>query len=145
MPKINKVEIRLIKSKKELNDILKIREAVFIKEQKVERHIERDGFDNLAKHIILLYKNKPIGCARVRFIDKKAKLERIAVLKDYRSMGFGGIITKFLVEFCKDRNVKEIMMNSQYYLKNFYRKFGFKPRGRPFMEAGIRHIEIYLD
>jgi len=36
-------------------------------------------------------------------------------------------------------------MNSQYYLKNYYKKFGFKTRGKTFMEAGIKHIEMYLN
>ena len=78
---MKKNKIRLVKNKKELKQVYKIREIVFIKEQKVAENIEKDKFDRTAKHFILLYKNKPVGCARIRFIDRKAKLERIAVLK----------------------------------------------------------------
>jgi len=77
------IKIRLIKNKKELKEIFNIRNIVFGKEEKIPREIDFDGLDNKAKQVIILYKNKPIGCARIRFIKNKAKLERIAVLKEY--------------------------------------------------------------
>lgn len=139
----NKTKIRLVKNKKELENVFKIRHIVFIKEQNVPENIEIDKFDKSAKHMIVLYKNKPIGCARIRFIGSKAKLERIAVLKSYRGKGFGKMIVNYMVNYCKNKNVKKIIMNSQYYLKDYYKKFGFKPRGKTFVEAGIKHIEMY--
>ena len=93
----------------------------------------------------LFYKNEPIGCARIRLIGKKAKLERIALLKKYRGKGFGKNIVNYLIKYCKKKNIKGIYMNSQYYLMNYYKKFGFKTRGKTFMEAGIKHIEMYLN
>src|SRR3989338_1137517 len=138
-----KTAARLTRNRKELKDVFKIRDAVFGKEQKVPRNIDYDELDKCSKHVILLYKNKPIGCARVRLIKNKAKLERIAVIKKYRGRGFGKIIMKYLIWYCKNRKVKEIYFHSQYYIKDFYRRFGFKTRGKPFMEAGIMHIEMY--
>ena len=81
MIKNKNLKVRLIKNKKELGKVLKMREIVFIKEQNVPKDVEKDKLDKVAKHVIVLYKNKPIGCARIRFIGKKAKLERIAILK----------------------------------------------------------------
>ena len=140
----NSIKIRLVKNKKELEQVYKIREIVFIEEQNVPKNVECDKFDNIAQHFILLYKNKPIGCARIRLINSKAKLERIAVLKRYRNRGFGKLIVKYLVRYCKNKKIKEMFMNAQYYLKEYYQKFGFKPKGRTFMEAGIKHVKMYL-
>lgn len=145
MPKNNYIKIRLIKNKKELEDVLRIREIVFIRGQKVQKNIERDKFDKISKHLIVLYKKKPIGCARIRLIGKKAKLERIALLKKYRGKGFGKNIVNYLIKYCKKKDIKVVYMNSQYYLMNYYKKFGFKTRGKSFMEAGIKHIEMYLN
>ena len=145
MAKNNNLKIELVKNKKDLEHVFKIRETVFIKEQKVPKDIERDDFDSIAKHFVVFYRNKPIGCARISFINKKVKLERIALLKKYRGKGFGKIITEYLIEYCKKKNVKEIFMHSQYYLKDFYNKCGFKIRGKTFMEADIKHIEMYLN
>ena len=138
------LKIRLIKNKKELYQVFKIREIVFIKGQNVPKRMERDKFDNSSKHIIAISKNKPIGCARIRFVHGKAKLERIAVLKNYRGKGFGKMIVNYMINYCKNKNIKDVVMNSQYYLKDYYRKFWFKPVGKPFMEAGIKHIKMYL-
>ena len=55
------------------------------------------------------------------------------------------MIVKYMVNYCKNKNVKTIVMNSQYYLKDYYKKFGFKPRGKTFMEASIKHIEMYMN
>ena len=143
MSKTKGIEIKLVKNKKELSDVFKIREVVFVKEQNVPRDIEMDEFDTNSKHFIVLYSNKPIGCARIRFIGKMAKLERIALLKRYRGKGFGKIMMNYLIKYCKNKNVEEIVMNAQYYLKNYYDKFGFRPKGKTFMEAGIKHIEMY--
>ena len=140
----NTIKIRLAKNKKELEQVYKIREIVFIKEQKVAKNIEKDKFDVTAKHFILYYKNKSIGCARIRFINRNAKLERIAVLKKYRGKGFGKIIVDYLIKYCKSKKMKKIFMNAQYYLKDYYKKLGFEPKGRIFEEAGIKHIKMHF-
>ena len=144
MLKNNVLKIKLVNTKKELEQVLRIREIVFIKDQRVAKSRERDSFDDDAKHVIVTYNAKPIGCARMRFVHNKAKLERIALLKEYRGKGFGKQIMEYLIKYCKRKNPQEIVMYAQYYLKNFYNKCGFKERGRIFMDVGIRHIEMFM-
>ena len=139
---MNTIKIALAQNKKDLESVFNIRKIVFIKEQKVLPEIERDEFDRISKHFLLFYKNHPAGCARIRFIGGKAKLERIAVLKKYRGEGFGKIIVAYLVKYCKKRKMKLIFMNAQYYLRDYYAKLGFAPTGKVFSEAGIKHIKM---
>lgn len=141
----NGVKIILAKNKRDLADIFRIRETIFIKEQNVPKNLECDKFDDDASHILLLYGNKPVGCGRIRFYNNRAKLERIAILKSHRNKGFGKILVNFMVKYCKGRHSKDIFMNSQYYLKGYYSKLGFKARGKPFMEAGIKHIKMHYE
>ena len=101
-----------------------------------------DSFDKIAKHAIVFSNKKTIGCARLRFVGKKAKLERIAVLKKYRNKGIGKLIMDYLIGYCKNKKTGEIIVHSQYYAKEFYTKFGFKRRGKIFMDAGIKHVEM---
>ncbi|HHJ00911.1 MAG TPA: GNAT family N-acetyltransferase [Candidatus Aerophobetes bacterium] len=138
------LEIRMIKNRQELNEVLKIREIVFVKGQNCPWECEMDGLDEEAEHIIVKYCGKTIGCARIRFLENRAKLERVALLKEYRGRGFGKEMMKYLIKHCKRRKVEEIFLHSQLYVKDFYKKFGFKPRGKTFMEAGIEHIEMYM-
>jgi len=50
----------------------------------------------------------------------------------------------YLINYCKKRKVKEIYFHAQYHTKDFYKKYGFKTRGKIFIEAGVKHIEMYL-
>ncbi len=140
-------EVRPIKTQKELKKVFEIRNEVFVLEQKVERNIEYDEFEEEATHFIAKINKKSIGCARLRAINQKAKLERIAVLKNYRGNGFGKRITNFMIDYCKSKGFKEIFMHSQLYISDFYEKFGFRKKGEIFEEAGIKHVlmELKLD
>lgn len=142
---MNSLIIRLIKNKSELKHVLKIREIVFINGQNVPEERELDGLDNVAKHAIVMYNGKPIGCARIRFIGREAKLERIAILGEYCGKGFGKLLMKYLIDYCKKKKVKEIVLYSQYYIKDFYAECGFKPKGKTFRDAGIKHIGMYME
>ncbi len=138
------LQITLIKNKEEFDEVLKLRKVIFVKGQSVPIERELDGFDDKAKHVILKYNGKPIGCARIRFIHGKAKLERIGILESYRGMGFGEKLTRYLIAYCKRKDAKEIVLHSQDYVQKFYEKFGFKTRGKPFKDAGINHVEMYM-
>ncbi|MFA6530864.1 MAG: GNAT family N-acetyltransferase [Candidatus Micrarchaeia archaeon] len=143
-PEDSALTIRLAKNRRELNQVLKIREMVFVKGQGISLERERDGLDKSSKHAIVLYHSKPIGCARIRILDKKAKLERIAILKKYQGKGFGRKLADYLIEYCRRRKVKEIVMHSQKYIEQFYGSCGFKRRGKEFTDAGIKHVEMFL-
>jgi predicted GNAT family N-acyltransferase len=125
------LEIRLIRNDDEYKDILEIRNTVFIKEQNVPKNIEFDGLDKESVHVLVKLDKKTIGCARIRSIDGKMKLERIAILKEYRNKGFGKRLMQYLISYCEARNATEIIIHAQYHLKRFY-------------VADIKHIEMYI-
>jgi len=139
-----KIEIGIINDKEDLKKIFKIREEVFQKEQNINKKLDFDGNDLEVTQILLNYNNEPIGCARIRFIDNKAKLERIALLKIYRGIGLGNLLLDYLIFYCKSKNVKEIYFDAQFYLENFCKKFGFVSDGKPFDEVGIKHIKMVM-
>lgn len=138
------LNVRLIKNKKELDKVHKIREIVFIEEQKVPKELEYDEYESSSTHIIAFYDEKAIGAGRIRIKkDNRIKLERIAVLKEYRGKNVGKAIMDFMVNYSKKKIPKEIYLHGQFYAIKFYEKCGFKVRGKPFGEAGIEHIEMY--
>lgn len=140
----NSLEIRLIQNKTEYYEALSVRKDVFVNEQKVPMHVEFDGRDKQAKHAIIKLNNKIIASARIRPLNGKLKLERIAILKQYRQQRFGNRMIKFLISYCKQRSVDEIVLHAQYHLIGFYKRFGFQTRGITFIEAGIKHIEMFM-
>ena len=143
----NKLEIREIKNKTELEECFEIRRIVFVMEQNVSKELEWDGLDNqpTTTHIIVKAGKKTVGCSRIRFVDSYAKLERIAILSEYRGNGYGKRLIKFMVDICKKKKVKTIKMHAQYYLLEYYKKLGFIPFGKKFDEAGIEHIEMRIE
>ncbi|MCK4332400.1 MAG: GNAT family N-acetyltransferase [Thermoplasmatales archaeon] len=141
---MNDLEIRFVKNKEELEQVNKIRNRIFVKEQNVSRDLEFDGLDSEAEHVIVFLGAKPIGCARIR-TNKCAKLERIAILKEYRLKGFGKQLMKYLINYCKSKKYNEICLHSQTYISDFYKKCGFKTRGETFLEADIAHVEMYMN
>ncbi|MBI5218247.1 MAG: GNAT family N-acetyltransferase [Bacteroidia bacterium] len=120
---------------------LSIREAVFVKEQGVDKDIEFDGRDKYSTHYLLFYEGGPIATARWRETETGIKLGRFAVLPEYRNKGIGKII---LDNVMKDvlKLPGKIYLHAQEKAMNFYLKNGFVIEGDMFVEAGIRHFKM---
>ena len=139
------LDIHSAKNSIEIENALKIRKEVFVKGQNVPLSREQDGLDALSEHAIFYYNNLPVGTARIRCKNNKMKLERIAILENMRGKGLGIKLMEFLVNYAKKKKVDQVYMHAQYYLLNYYKKLGFKTRGNIFYDAGIKHIEMYID
>jgi predicted GNAT family N-acyltransferase len=115
-----------------------IRTAVFVEEQGVDAALEYDHEEE-ARHYLLFLGEKPIATARWRETEKGIKLERFAVLPQFRNRGFGEII---LQEVLKDVSPfeKRIYLHSQAKAVSFYERNGFMKEGPMFLEAGIDHF-----
>ena len=137
------VTIRLARTKADRDAVFRIRRIVFVKEQHVSPKMEFEGLDAGATHIIVLHGSKPIGCARIRFLGVKAKLERIALLKAYREKGIGTRLVNYLLRYCRRKNARHAVMHAQTHAMKFYQRHGFSTAGKPFNEAGIRHIQMH--
>ncbi|MEA2055517.1 MAG: GNAT family N-acetyltransferase [Candidatus Thermoplasmatota archaeon] len=141
---MNKLDIKMIKNKDELDKIISIRKIVFVQEQNVPLELEIDGLDPESEHFMAYLDGEPIGCARVRTKNNFAKLERIAIIKEHRRKGHGKELTNFLIDYYRKKNFDEIYLHSQIDVVGFYKKYGFKTRGETFLEADIKHIEMYF-
>ncbi len=142
-PEINQMKIRVkrIHSADDLAMAHEIRTAVFIHEQHVPPEIEMDEYEGSATHILVYGDDQPLGTARWRVTPQGVKLERFAVLKNYRSLGAG----RALVQYCLRENAGAmIYLNAQVDVIGFYRQFGFEEIGDEFEEAGIRHKQMIL-
>jgi predicted GNAT family N-acyltransferase len=140
---MDSLEIRPITSESEYTTIRKIRHQVFVNEQQVPENIEFDGLDSKAEHFIAFLGEKAIGCARIR-TNKFTKLERIAILNQYRKKGYGTKLTQYLINYCKQKHYQKLYLHAQLHLKDFYKKIGFQEKGKIFLEAGIRHVAMFL-
>ena len=124
-------------SPRERDEMVAIRHAVFILEQGVPAHLERDADDANCVHVLAFDpRNEPIGTARMQ---PNGHIGRIAVVSRWRRRGVGSLLVAALIDEARRAGLSDVDLNSQIHAVGFYRKLGFTARGNEFMEAGIPH------
>lgn len=142
---MTKIEIRQIQSSKELYKCFKIRTIVFVEEQKVPAVEEIDEFEDESSHYVLIVDGKIVGTARTRIIDNYGKIQRVAILKEYRGKGFGKLLMEKMIKDLKqNKSLDYIKLGAQCCAQKFYEKLGFKAYGDIFDDAGIPHINMRI-
>ncbi|MFI5453625.1 GNAT family N-acetyltransferase [Pedobacter sp. UC225_61] len=127
-------------TKEELEKVFAIRKIVFVDEQNCPPELEWENED-VSTHFLALSDHQPCGACRWRKTDKGYKLERFAVLKEFRGQGVGrALIATALDDLPSDANY--IYLNSQLDAMSLYAKFGFVAEGDQFEEAGIQHFKM---
>ena len=116
---------------------LKIRHEVFIAEQKVDPSLEIENEEPCHFYLVLIDET-PAGTGRWRETEKGIKLERFAVLSEYRNHGIGTVLLKRILGDILPLN-KKIYLHSQINALNYYERQGFVKSGNVFTEANIQH------
>jgi predicted GNAT family N-acyltransferase len=141
MNKLKQIEVIKVQDTAILPLAWAIRKEVFVGEQGVDEALEYE-FEEVCRHFLALAEQKPVGTARWRETDKGIKLERFAVLREYRGMGVGeGLLKAVLSDIPIGQRV---YLHAQVAAADFYAKHGFKPIGLMFQEAGIDHYVMEL-
>ena len=116
-----------------------IRFAVFVEEQKVPAEIELDAMDSECIHALAFVDGKAVGTGRLL---PDGHIGRMAVLKDWRGRGIGGLILRRLMEKALERGDREVVLSAQVHAVPFYRAHGFVEEGEQYLEAGIPHRDM---
>ena len=136
------LEVKKVNHNPELEFVYQVRTKVFVEEQNCPPELEWEHEDE-STHFLALVNNAPAGAARWRKTEKGYKLERFAVLKEFRGRGVGQALVKgVLDDLPKDANY--IYLHAQLAACDLYRKFGFLEEGPQFEEAGIMHYKMVL-
>ncbi|GAB2540879.1 GNAT family N-acetyltransferase [Rufibacter soli] len=121
----------------------KIREEVFVQEQKVPADAEYDAHEPTASHYLAKADNQPVGAARWRQTENGIKLERFAVLAPYRSQQVGSILLNVIMEdLLATQQGKKIYLHAQLRAVPFYERHGFVKSGPMFTECDIQHYKM---
>jgi len=128
----------------ELDSCLAIRRIVFIEGQDVPEHEEVDGRDPDCLHYIGHLDGTPSATARVLPLGEKAKIQRVAVLEDKRSVGAGSKLMRFILDDLRQRGFATAVLGSQTHAIGFYEKLGFAAHGPEYDDAGIPHRDMTL-
>lgn len=132
-----KIEVIRVDRDTEYEIMFEIRRVVFQEEQEVPEEIEVAD-DHISHHYLAYYEGIPAGTARWRVtLFGKVKLERFAVLKEFRGKGIGAALVQAILNDIP-RNLP-VYLNSQIDAVPFYEKLGFQREGETFWEADIEH------
>lgn len=133
-----------------LEDIMRvttIRSAVYMAEQDCPYYEEFDGNDFSATHLIGYVGSEPAACLRIRYFADFAKVERLAVRREFRKTRIAFQISKAAIELCRAKGYRRIYAHAQKRLLNFFDRLGFRPleNGREFVFSDFDYVEIVLD
>ena len=134
------VNVKIVETDDEKEFVISIRRIVFIQELNIPEHMEIDDNEDLATYVLAKVEGKNVGTARWRETNSGIKLERFAVLSQYRSYGVGTAMTKFILKQLDQS--KLIYLNAQESAISFYEKLGFDSIGSMFDEVGIAHQKM---
>ena len=137
------IKVFRIEDPADLKDAYAIRGKVFVDEQKVPASAEYDEHEPTAHHYLAFQDGVPCGAARWRKTPNGVKLERFAVLPDYRNKAVGSEILKSVLTDVKAEFSNEIIyLHAQVPAVAFYTRHGFEPEGNMFSECDIDHYKM---
>lgn len=121
-----------------------VRLEVFVQEQQIPMALEQDAADAVALHVLIRNRlGLPVATGRLLQAEAGVgQVGRLAVNRVLRGAGLGQMALKALMAAAAQRGDREVVLHAQASAKGFYLVEGFVPRGEPFQEAGIEHIEM---
>lgn len=134
------LQVIKVRTQEELESAFAVRRKVFVEEQGVAPELELDKEEE-SVHFLALSDNQPCGAARYRKTGNGYKLERFAVLKEFRGKRVGQALVAAVLDDIPDQ-ANVIYLNAQVDAVGLYAKFGFAVEGEQFEEAGIQHFKM---
>ena len=127
-------------------DASRVRQEVFIQEQGIPAEMEWDADDAPALHAVAYNRlGQPLATGRLlQPAPGVGQIGRMAVHRVLRGAGLGREILQALLAAARERGDREVLLHAQRSAEGFYGRLGFAPRGEPFDEVGIPHIEMVL-
>lgn len=124
---------------------LKIRNDVFVVEQRVDPTLEWDEFDEIDSVVMFVdyaEDGTPLATGRFREKDGYGKVERICTQKVARGTGSGRRILEAIESEAKSRGLTTLKLGAQVTAIPFYEKLGYETCSGLFLDAGIEHKDM---
>jgi predicted GNAT family N-acyltransferase len=133
---------------RDLDAAFTIREKVFVDEQNVPADAEYDDHDRAGttRHYLARVDGQPAGAARWRPTEHGVKLERFAVLPEFRNKGVGeALVHRVLIDVRAEApDAAQVYMHAQLRAIPLYERTGFHKVGDLFEECDIQHYKMVL-
>jgi predicted GNAT family N-acyltransferase len=141
------LSVTIARTLEDVMRVMTIRSAVYLGEQQCPYEEEFDGNDFSATHLIGYVGNEPAACLRIRYFADFAKIERLAVRKEYRSTRLAFQLVRAGIELCRVKGYRRLYGHAQKRLVNFWARFGFRTfdGGRELVFSDFDYVEMVLN
>ncbi|MCC8410005.1 GNAT family N-acetyltransferase [Mucilaginibacter sp. UR6-1] len=136
----NDIKVTKVSAPADLEKVFAIRREVFVGEQNCPPELEWEHEEE-STHFLATVNSEPAGAARWRKTENGYKLERFAVLQQYRCRGVAQAVVQTVLDDLP-ADAAYIYLNAQVQAVGLYSKFGFVAEGPEFEEAGIQHYKM---
>jgi len=141
------IGIAIVRTVDDMLRVAAIRNAVYIGEQECPYEEEYDGNDLSGTHLLAYIGKEPVGCLRLRFFAGFAKLERLAIRKEFRKSQAAFHLVRAALKFCQKKGYGRVYLHSQARLIDFWARFHFQVmEGRShFVFSDFDYVEMTAD
>ncbi len=139
-----KVEVKIARTIEDVTKIFSVRSATYQAEQDCPYDEEFDGNDFCATQFLATVGADAAGCIRVRYFGEFAKLERLAIRREYRRRRLSAPLVDAALQHCARKGFTRVYGHSRADLVGFWQGHGFTPiPDRPsFRFSGVDYVEI---
>lgn len=129
-------------STKELFEILYLRTKIFVVDQeRIYQEVDEHDLDSI--HVFNMIDGKIAAYARIFNQNGNVTFGRVVTDPKYRGQGLGKELMEHVLEVIhQDFNGKDIEIEAQVQVQNFYRKFNFESVGDVFLFNHTPHIKM---
>jgi predicted GNAT family N-acyltransferase len=140
------IAVTMTRSIEDLMKVISIRSAVYIGEQECPYLEEFDGNDFCATHLLGYVGNEPAGCIRIRYFAEFAKIERLAVRKEFRKSRLSFQLVRAAIDLCRVKGYRCLYGHAQKRLVNFWSRFGFETfeGGQELVFSDFDYVEMRM-
>jgi predicted GNAT family N-acyltransferase len=141
---LGQIGVTVARTMEDLGRVIAIRSAVYIGEQECPYEEEFDGNDLAATHLLAYSGDEPAGCLRVRFFAGFAKIERLAIRKEFRKSRAAFLLVRAGLRLCQMKGYRRAYGHSQTRLVNFWGRFGFRTfeGAKSFVFSDFEYVEL---
>jgi predicted GNAT family N-acyltransferase len=140
------ISVTVARSMEDLMRVIAIRSAVYIAEQECPYLEEFDGNDFSSTHLLAYVGNEPVGCLRIRYFADFAKIERLAVRKEFRKLRISPHLVEAAIELCQAKGYQRLYGHAQKRLVKFWSQFGFRTfeGGQELVFSDFDYVEMQM-
>jgi ElaA protein len=124
-----------------LYKILQLRTDVFVVEQECPyRELDGRDLEPDARQLWVADDDQVVATLRLlRDPDGTARIGRVATAKAARKGGLAALLMDHALELAGER---EVVLDAQSYLADWYARFGFVRAGEEYLDDGIPHVPM---